>query len=38
LGLFIAKSIVDIRSGKIWAASELGKGTNFFIEIPMVKV
>jgi histidine kinase len=30
LGLSIAKSIVDIHGGKIWAASELGKGKTFF--------
>jgi signal transduction histidine kinase len=37
LGLSIAKSIVDIHGGKIWATSELGKGTTFFIELPVAK-
>jgi signal transduction histidine kinase len=37
LGLSIDKSIVDILGGKIWAISELGKGTTFFIELPAAK-
>ncbi len=37
LGLSIAKSIVDIHGGMIWATSELGKGTTFFIELPAAK-
>lgn len=37
LGLSIAKSITEIHGGKIWAASELGKGTTFFIELPAAK-
>lgn len=38
LGLSIAKSIVDSHGGKIWATSELGKGTTFFIQLPILKV
>jgi signal transduction histidine kinase len=37
LGLSIAKSIVDIHGGKIWATSDLGKSTMFFIELPAAK-
>lgn len=37
LGLSISKSIVEIHGGKIWATSELGKGTTFFIELPTYK-
>ncbi|MEW5830324.1 MAG: GAF domain-containing sensor histidine kinase [Chloroflexota bacterium] len=35
LGLFICKQIVQAHHGKIWAESELGEGTRFFIEIPV---
>lgn len=34
LGLAIAKDIVESHNGKIWAESEKGKGTVFFIKIP----
>jgi signal transduction histidine kinase/CheY-like chemotaxis protein len=35
LGLSIVKGLVDILKGKIFMQSELGKGTSFFIEIPL---
>ena len=35
LGLSIVKGLVDILKGKIYLKSELGKGTSFFIEIPL---
>lgn len=35
LGLFISKVIVEAHSGRIWAESELGKGTTFTIQFPV---
>lgn len=35
LGLFIAKSIVDMHKGTIWVESELGKGSTFSFSIPV---
>ena len=34
LGLYICKQIVLAHHGKIWAESEMGNGTTFFIELP----
>jgi signal transduction histidine kinase len=34
LGLSIAKKIVEDHAGKIWAESELGKGTEIFFSLP----
>lgn len=34
IGLFIAKSIVELHGGKIWFESEKNKGSIFFIELP----
>lgn len=35
LGLAIVKNIVENFSGKIWFETELGKGSTFFLEIPV---
>ncbi|PNX50754.1 MAG: hypothetical protein BV456_05645, partial [Thermoplasmata archaeon M8B2D] len=34
LGLFICNEILDKHKGKIWAESELGKGSTFYVELP----
>jgi two-component system sensor histidine kinase VicK len=35
LGLYICKQIIEAHRGKIWAESTPGKGTTFFIELPI---
>jgi signal transduction histidine kinase len=35
LGLYICKQIIGAHRGKIWAESEPGLGTTFFIELPI---
>lgn len=35
LGLFLCKAIVEAHSGEIWARSEPGKGTTFFVALPI---
>jgi signal transduction histidine kinase len=37
LGLPIAKGIVDAHGGRIWAASEPGKGSNFYVAVPALR-
>ncbi len=34
-GLYVAKGAIEAQGGKIWFESEEGKGTNFFIELPL---
>jgi signal transduction histidine kinase len=35
LGLYICKQIIEAHRGKIWAESDHGQGTTFFIELPI---
>jgi PAS domain S-box-containing protein len=35
LGLFLCKAIVEAHGGQIWAHSEAGKGTTFFVALPI---
>ena len=34
LGLFICRKIVELYGGRIWAESEVGKGSSFYINLP----
>ncbi|MFH2145844.1 MAG: ATP-binding protein [Candidatus Omnitrophota bacterium] len=38
LGLAIAREIIELHGGKIWAESELGKGSSFIFVLPKEKV
>jgi predicted ATPase/signal transduction histidine kinase len=38
LGLTICREIIQQHNGEIWAESEIGKGTTFFIQLPVVRV
>ena len=35
MGLAICRSIVEQHHGKIWVESELGKGSTFYIRLPL---
>ena len=37
IGLVLCKDMVEQNHGKIWFESEVGKGTTFFIELPLTK-
>ncbi|MGZ3770715.1 MAG: ATP-binding protein [Bdellovibrio sp.] len=37
LGLFITKGIVEAHGGKIWASSQIGKGSSFSFVIPLAR-
>jgi PAS domain S-box-containing protein len=36
LGLFLTKAIVEAHGGQIWVSSEPGRGTTFFVALPVV--
>jgi len=35
LGLAYVKKIVDNHGGKVYAKSDIGKGSSFFVELPI---
>ncbi len=37
LGLFIVKNIIEREGGKVWFESEEGKGTAFYVTVPVAK-
>jgi signal transduction histidine kinase len=37
LGLAIVKSIAERHRGKVWVESELGKGSTFFLQVPLTQ-
>ena len=37
VGLSLAKELVELHRGKIWVESEVGKGSVFFVQIPMIQ-
>ena len=36
LGLYITKMLVEVHGGRVWAESELGKGSTFYFTLPVV--
>ncbi|MFH1283750.1 MAG: ATP-binding protein [bacterium] len=37
IGLTLAKEFTELHKGRIWIESELGKGSSFFVELPISK-
>jgi signal transduction histidine kinase len=37
LGLTIVRSIAERHGGKVWVESELGKGSSFFLQVPIAQ-
>ncbi|OIO55575.1 hypothetical protein AUJ46_01240 [Candidatus Peregrinibacteria bacterium CG1_02_54_53] len=37
LGLFAAKGAAEAQGGKVWFTSESGKGTTFYVEVPLTE-
>jgi PAS domain S-box-containing protein len=37
LGLYIARNLVEMQDGMMWAESELGKGSTFYFTLPCVR-
>ena len=35
LGLFIVREVIEGHGGKVWVESELGKGAEFFVQLPI---